>query len=56
LSEFPEFKLPIADRHEAEFWLFEWRYRLAVTRDLVFKEQVDAMRKYIDRHFDVEDE
>jgi hypothetical protein len=56
LSEFPDFKLPIDDRWSAEFWLDEWIERFEASGDHAFKEQADAMRKYIDRHFDVEDE
>jgi hypothetical protein len=52
----PDFKIPIADEHEAEFWLDEWNYRFGETGDHAFKEQAQAMREYIDWNFDDEDE
>ena len=56
MSEFPAFTIPIADRWEAEFWFDEWTERFAATGDYAFKEQADAMHRYIDRYFDDTDD
>lgn len=48
----PDFKIPIADEHEAQFWWDEWATRFSQTDDQAFKEQAEAMSHYIDAHFD----
>lgn len=52
MNYLPDFKIPIEDRHAADFWLDEWDSRFRETNDHAFRETADAMRGYIDQHFD----
>jgi hypothetical protein len=55
MSEYPDFKIPIEDRHAAEFWWDEWATRFRETEDHAFKEQAVAMSHYIDSTWDDEE-
>ncbi len=48
----PDFRIPIDDKHAAEFWRQEWWDRYHQTHDLAFREAAEAMGRYMDTHFD----
>ena len=50
----PDFRIPIDDRHAADFWFTEWVARFSQTKDHAFKEAYEEMQRYIDEHFDDE--
>lgn len=52
----PNFILPIEDKNSAYFWLREWDERFRETKDHAFKETADAMRVYITRNFDIDED
>ena len=53
--KYPDFKIPIEDADAAQFWWDEWVARFQQTNDHAFKEQAEAMSRYIDRHFHEDD-
>lgn len=48
----PDFKLPIEDRHAAEWWLDEWWSAYRTSKDEAFRDAARAMQRYIDINFD----
>ncbi len=52
----PDFKLPIEDLNNANFWLEEWWNRYEATSDDGFKESAQAMERYIELHFPEEED